>query len=264
MSISLLLFSGGVLCLESRELVKTYIRFYAEFLEDKWEVDMGILVVAALINFAGIRARRISLSVIIYSGFLWGIDALRTLIDLGLKKCPDEEGTSFKILDVLRDILRKMDQNLFFMAFMCVALGAMAFFFVKVSLYIVITGLICYLWTVLEKTVSGEEDEVRYQVYQAIMLCTGVLTLVLVRNSTFVAYLLVFVAFGSLFIVICANLGLGLDLPVLEELSSFIDNGFGDMSKNRVVMSYLLLASMGLICQILLLKDRRKRPSRAK
>lgn len=252
--ISLLLLPNNALCLEPEEALHEYIEFYVDKLENNNQLALGVFAVAILINFLGIRARRLSLSAIIYSGFCWGSNKLEKLVDSGLQSYRGED--AFVMLEYLKDALVKINTNPFFMAFLCIALGIAVFFFVKLSLYLLMTCLVYYLWKVLETSLEAQVDGNPYYIYQAVMLCIGLLTLLLVKQTVFFVYLMVFIAFGSLFMILGANSGFGLKLKVSEGFSEFLDNGLNNIVENKVILLYVSLISIGLICQLFVMKQK--------
>lgn len=215
----------------------------------KWV--FAVLLAALLVNFAGVRMKRVSLTMVVYSMFHAGAGQLKTVLD-GVSLI-DAGPLKKNVVEVSRSVMDKMQNNKFFALFLCIALGMLAFFFLKAVLYVSIIALVFYIWKALEAKLGGELGN-PYYICQAIMLCLGLLTLVLVKHAVFIACIVLFSMFGSLFIMISAKVAFELNIDIIGGFDLFISNGLS--SDSVVAMAYGALVTLGMISQMFLINGK--------
>ncbi|AFN83711.1 hypothetical protein EROM_090950 [Encephalitozoon romaleae SJ-2008] len=229
--------------------------YYGDFLSERREIAIALFVSGLLVNFLGICAKRCSLSVIAFPVLRLGIGSIMEVVD---KIIADKYGTAENAPKAIGHVvlfLKKVDANRFFMAFLSVALGIVMFFFVKTIIYILMGYLAFHLWGILESSTGETMEGSSYYIYQTIMLCIGILVLVLVKPITFLIYILVFSVFGSLFIIVGANFGFGLNLEFDQYIATLRrGNFYQGLVENKISVGYISLITMGVVSQILLRK----------
>lgn len=244
--------SDGVLCDMWRSMSS-----YGDFLSKRKEVAMALLAVGLLVNFLGIRGKRVSLCAIAFPVLRLSIGGIREAADSTITGRYGSIEDAPKFARHISALLQKMDNNTFFMAFLSVALGLATFVFVETIIYVLMGYFAFHLWGILESSASETMEGSPYYVYQAIMLCIGMLTLVLVKPITFLIYVLVFSAFGSLFIIVGANFGFGLGLELEECVNTLQESDFYlGLMESRAAIGYISLMTMGIVSQLLLRKKR--------
>ncbi|AFM99008.1 hypothetical protein EHEL_091130 [Encephalitozoon hellem ATCC 50504] len=231
----------------------TSMSYYGDFLAERKEVAMVLFVTGLLVNFLGICAKRCSLSVIAFPVLRLSIGSIMEVVNQAVAaKYGTAENAPKAIVHVV-GLLRKVDENRFFMAFLSVALGLVMFFFVKTIIYILMGYLAFHLWGVLESSAGETMGGNLYYIYQTIMLCIGILVLVLVKPITFLIYIIVFSVFGSLFVIVGANFGFNLNLD-LNQYIVILRNGdfYQGLVENKISVGYISLITMGIVSQLLL------------
>ncbi|ADM12239.1 uncharacterized protein Eint_091100 [Encephalitozoon intestinalis ATCC 50506] len=234
------------------------VNYYSLLLPKRPEVALILFVAGLFVNFLGIRAKRCSLSMISFPLLRLSIGSIMNVLK---EIVIDKYGSISEAPQMVRnglEILKKVDENRFFMIFLSVVLGLVMVFFAKAVIYILMVYLAFHLWGILESSAQGTMEGKLYYIYQTIMLCIGILVLVLVKPITFLIYILIFSVFGSLFIIVGANFGSGLNLHLNQYIDMLRKGDFyQDLVENKISVGYISLVTMGTICQILL----RKKPT---
>ncbi|KAH9410847.1 hypothetical protein HK407_10g16130 [Ordospora pajunii] len=226
--------------------------------QDRTDIALLLLILGILMNFAGIRMKKLSFFSIIFCTIWVGTDTLKNYNDMAVKitykGMIENASNCFRMYNMVVDMIAN---NIVFTLFLSLILGVMFLYVLKIIAYLFILYLGISAW----KNVGSMEDtsEVVYYAIQILLLILGIVGMSLVDPIAILMCIIVFSMFGSALIILGLKFGLGVDLDINElvkMLSLEEDIKSGNQKIHYLKFLYAILVILGIINQIIFRKKK--------